>query len=90
MLQKDHPFTILNFLTTPTMDQTPFEQKDNTGTLFMDVQEKDGIKGKYLVRTGSIRVAGKDYWLNAYDKQTKTGKALLSLTVKEKQAKPTE
>lgn len=76
------------------MENQKFEVKDNTGTIWMDVQEKDGKDGKYYVRTGSAKVNGIDMWVNAYEKETKTGKKLLSLTFKSKNiqsdAKPSD
>lgn len=75
-------------------EKKAFETKDMTGTLWMDVQEKEGKDGKYYVRTGSCRINGIDMWMNAYEKETKTGKKLLSITFKSKNiqsdAKPSD
>lgn len=53
----------------------------------MEAQQKDGKDGPYEVRTGSGLIFGKEVWINAYEKTTKTGKTLLSIVFKEKQQK---
>lgn len=63
----------------------PFEVKDSTGTIFMEIQKKLGTDGEYEVRSGSCKIDGKEYYINAYEKTTKTGKQILSLTFKVKQ-----
>lgn len=70
------------------MENSKFEVKDLTGTIFMDAQLKDGKDGPYEVRSGSCKVNGVEYWINAYAKTTKTGKEILSLTFKPKQTGP--
>ncbi len=65
----------------------PYEVKDFTGTIFMDVQKKQGTDGEYEVRSGTCKIEGKEYYVNAYEKTTKTGKVILSLTFKAKQLK---
>lgn len=69
------------------MEQTPFEVKENTGTIWMEVQTRPGTQGDYQVRNGTMKIAGKEYFINAYEKVTQTGKTILSLTFKEKQTK---
>ena len=60
-----------------------YEQKDNSGSLFInDKREKD----THPNRKGSIRVAGKDYWISAWDNVSKDGKEWISLSVQEKDA----
>lgn len=67
----------------------PFEVRDNTGTIFMEIQKKQGTDGEYEVRSGTCKIEGKEYYINAYEKTTKTGKQILSLTFKPKTA-PTQ
>jgi 3-deoxy-D-arabino-heptulosonate 7-phosphate (DAHP) synthase len=67
----------------------PFEVRDNTGTIFMEIQKKQGTDGEYEVRSGTCKIEGKEYYINAYEKTTKTGKQILSLTFKPKSA-PTQ
>jgi hypothetical protein len=67
------------------MDNQPkYEQKDMTGTIWMDLKTKDGINGQYEVYTGDALIGGKEMYVNAYPRTTKTGKQLLSLTFKPK------
>lgn len=68
----------------------PYEMKDGTGTIFMDIQKKQGTDGEYEVRSGACKLNGTEYYVNAYEKTTKTGKVILSLTFKPKQAPATE
>lgn len=79
-----------NDLTNAGLTQNkPFEMKDGTGTIFMDIQKKQGTDGEYEVRSGTCKIEGKEYYVNAYEKTTKTGKQILSLTFKPKSA-PTQ
>jgi hypothetical protein len=58
-----------------------FEQRDNTGSIWVnDKKEKD----THPDRTGSIMVAGTEYWINGWLKKTADGKPFLSLSVKPK------
>lgn len=68
------------------MENGKYEEKDMTGTVWMEVVTKEGKEGPYQVRTGSAKVMGRDFWVNAYERTTKTGKTLLSLTFKPKDA----
>ena len=65
----------------------PFETKELTGVIWMDIQKKTGPDGEYEVRSGSCKINGTEFWINAYEKTTKTGKVILSLTFKAKQLK---
>lgn len=70
------------------MENNKYEQKDMTGTLWMDLQTKQGTNGEYQCYSGSFLINGKEYWLAGYPRETKTGKHLISLTLREKQPKP--
>lgn len=70
------------------MEQTtPYEVKDFTGTIWLEVQTKEGTNGTYEVMSGSCKIFGKDMYINAYPKETKGGKKILSITFKEKPVK---
>jgi hypothetical protein len=58
-----------------------FEQRDNSGSIWLN-DRKD--KDEHPDRTGSIMVAGTEYWINGWLKKTKDGKAFMSLSVKPK------
>src|SRR3954451_961449 len=62
-----------------------YEQRNNTGSIWVN-DRKD--KDEHPDRTGSIMVAGVEYWLNGWIKRTKGGKPFLSLAVKPKVAAP--
>jgi hypothetical protein len=58
-----------------------YEMKDNNGSLWVnDRKEKD----EHPDRTGSIMVAGTEYWINGWLRKTKDGKPYLSLSVRPK------
>ena len=66
-----------------------YEQKDNSGSLFINDQKQNENQPD---RKGSIRVNGVDYWISGWLKKTQQGVSWLSLSVtpKEKAApKPT-
>lgn len=65
-----------------------FETHDMTGTLWMELQTKVGKNGEYQTYTGSVKIFGKEMYINAYPKTLPSGKNLLSLTFREKQPKP--
>lgn len=69
-------------------NQNKYEQKNLTGTLWMDLQTKTGTNGAYQCYSGSMLIDGKEYWLTGYPRETKSGKHLISLTLKLKQPKP--
>lgn len=61
--------------------------KDGQGSLFRNQEKMEATHADY---TGSVKVAGVEYWLNAWIKDGKNGK-FMSLSVKPKQqraAKP--
>jgi uncharacterized protein (DUF736 family) len=62
-----------------------YEMRDNTGSIWVN-DRKD--KDEHPDRTGSIMVAGVEYWLNGWLKKTKDGKPYLSLSVKPKTETP--
>ena len=61
-----------------------YEQRDNSGSLFKNTDKQEPAHADY---TGSIKVAGVEYWLNAWIKQSKGGKMFMSLSAKPKQAR---
>lgn len=69
------------------MENNKYEQKPNTGTIWMDLQTKTGVNGDYEVYSGSALVGGKDFYINGYPKTLPSGKQILSLTFKPKAPK---
>ena len=61
-----------------------YEQKDGQGSLFKNQQKENPSHADY---TGSIKIGGAEFWLNAWLKQSKGGKPYMSLSAKPKQAK---
>lgn len=63
------------------------KQYDNTnsGALF---KNKKKATEKHPDYTGSVNVAGHDYWLSAWIKETKSGEKIMSLAVKQKDGAP--
>lgn len=61
------------------------QEYDNTdkGALFKN--DKTGGNPNWPDYRGSINVAGKDYWLNAWLKKSKKGDTYMSLSVKPKE-----
>jgi uncharacterized protein (DUF736 family) len=62
---------------------TTFEQKDNSGALFMNVEKKTENSPDY---SGSVRIDGTDWAISGWKKQSKNGRSYLSLSVKRKEA----
>lgn len=62
-----------------------FEQKDMTGTLFINERKQKDTHPDY---TGKIKIDGRVWDLSAWEKQTKTGGTFLSISVKTEWVKP--
>jgi hypothetical protein len=60
-----------------------YEQRDNSGVLFKNSKKEKSNHADYQ---GNILVDGKEYWLNAWLKEGKSGK-FFSVSVRPKQAK---
>jgi uncharacterized protein (DUF736 family) len=58
-----------------------YDQKDNTGSLFVNVEKRSENFPDY---SGSVRIEGADWWISGWKKQSKDGKTFLSLSVKRK------
>jgi len=61
---------------------TTFEQKDNSGALFMNVEKRTENSPDY---SGSIRIDGADWAISGWKKNSKNGRSYLSLSVKRKE-----
>jgi hypothetical protein len=62
---------------------TTYEQKDNSGALFMNVDKRTENSPDY---SGSIRIDGADWAIIGWKKNSKNGRSYLSLSVKRKEA----
>jgi hypothetical protein len=62
-----------------------YEQKDMSGSVFKN-KKMDRDTSPNL--TGSCKIDGKEYWVNAWTKTDKNGDKWLSLGFKEKQPRP--
>lgn len=58
-----------------------FTPKDNSGSIFVNDRKTEE---SHPDRTGSIMVAGVEYWINGWLRKSKDGKPYLSLSVKPK------
>lgn len=58
-----------------------YEQKDNTGSLFINVEKRSENFPDY---SGSMKIDGHDWWISGWKKQSKDGRTYLSLAVKRK------
>jgi hypothetical protein len=61
-----------------------FELKDGQGSLFRNNRKE---QESHPDHTGTIKVAGVEYWLNGWVRETKNGQKYFSLSVKPKQAR---
>jgi len=59
-----------------------YEQKDNSGSLFVNDRKESDNHPDY---NGSIMVDGKVYWLSAWKKKSKDGNPYLSIALKPKE-----
>ena len=64
-----------------------FEQKNNSGALF---RNERATADTHPSHKGTIRVDGRDYWLDAWVNTAKDGRRFFSLRVKPKDAPPAE
>ena len=60
-----------------------YEQRDNSGSMIHNPDKSGETMPDY---SGSIMVAGKLYFCDAWEKSTRDGKAMFSIRVKEKKA----
>jgi hypothetical protein len=58
-----------------------YEQRDNSGSLFKNERKEQDTHADYQ---GSIMVDGKQYWLNAWIKESSKGTKFMSLSAKPK------
>lgn len=63
-----------------------FEQKPNSGALFKNTQKCSETDAEY---TGSLNIEGRDFWLNAWVNEAKSGQRYFRVTVKPKDATST-
>jgi len=62
------------------------ERQDNTGSLWAEGKEKVSAAGKpYTIYGGDMKLDGKEYWINAFLNETKTGKKVYDLKFKPKE-----
>jgi hypothetical protein len=59
-----------------------YEQKDNSGSLFVNERKE---KDTHPDRQGTIMVDGREYWISGWLKKTQDGTPWLSLSVKPKE-----
>ena len=59
-----------------------YEPKDNSGALFKNDRREKETHPHYK---GDIRIDGRDYWLSAWLKESKTGTKFMSLSVTPKE-----
>ena len=61
-----------------------YEQKDNSGSLFVNDKQKPG--SQQPDRSGSALIDGVEYWVSGWIKRKQDGTAWLSLAFKRKEA----
>ena len=62
-----------------------FEQNDNSGSLFKNDRKREGKQDADY--QGSIKVEGKEFWLNAWLNKDKNGRTYMGLRLKRKEAR---
>lgn len=72
-----------------------YEQRDNSGVLFKNdekasMPQKEREMSTQADYNGNIKVAGVDYWLNAWLKRSKAGVTYLSVSVQPKKKQQKE
>ncbi len=60
-----------------------YEQKEGRGSLFKNTRKQNDKHADY---NGSIKIEGREYWLNAWLKQSANGTKYMSLSAKPKEA----
>lgn len=63
-----------------------FEQKDNSGSLFVNDKRQPG--SQQPDRSGSALIDGVEYWVSGWIKKKQDGSAWLSLAFKQKEQRP--
>ena len=63
-------------------EQKKWETKDNNGSVFVNRRKQKETHPDY---TGEIKIDGKLYWLNAWQKETRNGEAWFSFAVSPKE-----
>lgn len=63
-----------------------FEQKDNSGSLFVNERQQPGTQQPD--RSGSAMIDGVEYWVSGWLKKTQDGQTWLSLAFKRKEQRP--
>jgi uncharacterized protein (DUF736 family) len=59
-----------------------YEQRDNTGSLFRNDRKNNEKSPDY---NGSCLIGGREYWINGWVKESKSGKKFFSFAFKEKE-----
>lgn len=59
----------------------------NSGALFKNERKESETHADY---NGSVNVNGKEFWLNAWLKESKAGKKYMSLSLKQKEVSPAQ
>ena len=59
----------------------------NSGALFKNERKEADTHADY---NGSVNVDGKEFWLNAWLKESKAGKKYMSLSLKQKEVSPAQ
>jgi hypothetical protein len=60
-----------------------YEQRDNSGSLFKNDRKEEG--SNHADWNGTVLIGGREYWINAWTKQGKSGSEFYSLSFKPKQ-----